>query len=99
MALVVVRQPAAGARRLPRVLCCLPDGRGGVIGRRQTTGLLVLGACVIAFARLAADATAQAASPWRHAYALPVVGGALTPGPIGGAGPAAASPTAPGPHP
>src|SRR5205814_843811 len=84
MALVVVRQPAAGARRLPRVLCCLPDGHGGVIGRRQTPGLLVLGACVIAIAGLAADATAQAASPWRHAYALPVVVGALTLGLIGG---------------
>jgi len=55
-----------------------------VIGRRQTTGLLVLGACVIAIAGLAADATAQAASPWRHAYALPVVVGALTLGLIGG---------------
>ena len=55
-----------------------------MIRRRQTAGLLVLGGCVIAVAVLAADATAQSASPWRHAYALPVVAGALALGMVGG---------------
>lgn len=52
--------------------------------RRQVAGLLVLGGCVVAIAALASSGGAHTASPWRHAYALPVVAGALAFGVIGG---------------
>jgi len=55
-----------------------------VIRGRPAAGLFVLGGCVVAVAVLAADAGAHSASPWRHAYALPVLAGALALGVVGG---------------
>ena len=55
-----------------------------MIRGRPAVGLLVLGACVVAIALLAADTGPRSASPWRHAYALPVLAGALALGVVGG---------------